>query len=228
VTGEADPHGFSDEHGEPAPRRFPGYDVLAQYGTWDRATQGVVLGRLGPQPALRFFTPAEQATAGALFDLLLDQDEERDRLKIPVLHMVDARLAELQTDGWRYQDMPPDDQAWRRSLTALDLDAQHHENTDSFASLPRKRQAVRLQTVQDLDAKPWYGLPAAHVWSLWTRYACTAFYSHPQAWSEIGFGGPAYPRGYLRLGVDAREPWEVADQYPDEDPVAQTTKGAGT
>ena len=29
-----------------------------------------------------------------------------------------------------------------------------------------------------------------HVWSLWTRYACTAFYSHPWAWNEIGFGGP--------------------------------------
>ena len=27
-----------------------------------------------------------------------------------------------------------------------------------------------------------------------------AFYSHPWAWNEIGFGGPAYPRGYARLG----------------------------
>ena len=26
------------------------------------------------------------------------------------------------------------------------------------------------------------------------------FYSHPWAWNEIGFGGPAYPQGYMRLG----------------------------
>ena len=60
------------------------------------------------------------------------------------------------------------------------------------------------------------------MWSLWTRYACTAFYSHPWAWNEIGFPGPAYPRGYLNPGVDAREHWEVADsgtEDSDIDPV---------
>ena len=50
------------------------------------------------------------------------------------------------------------------------------------------------------------------MWSLWTRYACTAFYSHPWAWNEIGFPGPAYPRGYLNPGVNARDRWEMADQ----------------
>ena len=63
-------------------------------------------------------------------------------------------------------------------------------------------------------------LPAAQVWSLWTRYACTAFYSHPWAWNEIGFPGPAYPRGYLNPGINAREQWEVADRTRhDVDPV---------
>ena len=47
---------------------------------------------------------------------------------------------------------------------------------------------------------------------------CTAFYSHPWAWNEIGFRGPAYPRGYLNPGVNAREKWEVADHH-DVDPV---------
>src|SRR3954471_21016190 len=70
--------------------------------------------------------------------------------------------------------------------------------------------------VQDLsnDEQSWHGLPAKHVWSLWTRYACAAFYSHPWAWNEIGFGGPAYPRGYKNLG--GREPWEVRDRVNRE------------
>ena len=46
----------------------------------------------------------------------------------------------------------------------------------------------------------WHGFDAGHLWSLWTRYACTAFYSHPWAWNEMGFGGPAYPRGYKNIG----------------------------
>jgi len=37
----------------------------------------------------------------------------------------------------------------------------------------------------------------------------TAYYSHPTAWSEIGFGGPASPRGYVRMGFDERDPWEA-------------------
>jgi hypothetical protein len=57
-------------------------------------------------------------------------------------------------------------------------------------------------------ATTWHGLPAGRVWSLWMRYACAAFYSHPTAWNEIGFPGPAYPRGYANLGLDRREHWE--------------------
>jgi hypothetical protein len=45
-----------------------------------------------------------------------------------------------------------------------------------------------------------------------------AFYSHPWAWNEIGFGGPAYPRGYQALGVDRHEPWEGREAF-DVDPV---------
>ena len=74
-----------------------------------------------------------------------------------------------------------------------------------------------MQAVQDADR--WHGMPAGHVWSLWTRYACTAFYSHPAAWAEIGFPGPAYPRGYKNAGMDGREPFEVRDARPGIDPV---------
>ncbi|HLI25128.1 MAG TPA: hypothetical protein VKU91_09240, partial [Acidimicrobiales bacterium] len=40
---------------------------------------------------------------------------------------------------------------------------------------------------------------------------------HPWAWNEMGFGGPAYPRGYKALGIDQRERWEVADHGGDPD-----------
>ena len=33
-----------------------------------------------------------------------------------------------------------------------------------------------------------------------------AYYAHPTAWNEIGFGGPASPRGYVRMGFDRRRP----------------------
>ena len=196
--------------------RFPGFDVLAQAHEWDSVTAEVVLDRLAPPAGAAFFTEDEVAVAEPLLDLLLAQDCEP---KVPVLALIDTRLAAGESDGWHYDDMPEDGRAWRDSLAALDADARERHRT-RYADLGAARQARLMQDVQDhADAgRPWRGWPAGHVWSLWTRYACTAFYSHPWAWNEIGFSGPAYPRGYLNPGINARESYEVADHH-DRDPV---------
>jgi hypothetical protein len=196
--------------------RFPGFDVLGQAGRWDQITAGVVLARLAPPAELTFFTPAEVGVAAPLLDLLLAQDSDP---KVPVLALIDTRLATGETDGWHYDDMPEDAQAWRETLAALDTDA-HTRHGTGFAELQGADQARLIQAVQDLagDGQKWHRWPAGHVWSLWTRYAATAFYSHPWTWNEIGFSGPAYPRGYLNPGINAREHYEVSDG-DDHDPV---------
>jgi hypothetical protein len=193
--------------GEP---RFPGFDVTDQAPTWDAVTRGVVVGRMQPATALRFFTAEETPTAAALMDRLLAQNEEP---RVPVLALVDDRLARRAGDGYRFSDMPEDPEAWRMSIAALDADAlsRHHR---PFSALERGQQLRMVDSVRSADG-PWHGLPATRVFSLWVRYACTAFYSHPWAWNEIGFGGPAYPRGYKNLGLDRREPWEVAEHHAE-------------
>lgn len=187
--------------------RFPGFDVLEQVKHWDAATTAVVVRRLGPPPSIRFFSPQEEATASALFDQLLYQTREP---RVPVVNLVDARLAENETDGWHFEKMPPDADAWRKSLAALEGESQHRHGR-AFSSLNYSEQASILQAIYDLGEKEWWGLPAKDVWSLWTRYACSAFYSHPWAWNEISFDGPAYPRGYKNLGINRRESLEVND-----------------
>ena len=188
--------------------RFGDFDVLSQVHTWDPVTTGVVLRRLGPPPPMRFFTVDEEAVARPLLDRLVAR--ERDS-PIPIFELIDQRLAENETDGWRYEDMPEDGEAWRRSLEQLDSDAK--DRGASFAKLSVEDQRALLEHVRTSDS--WHGVPAARVWSLWMRYACAAFYSHPAAWNEIGFGGPAYPRGYANLGLNRREHWE----QPDRDAV---------
>ena len=196
------------------PDRFPDYDVLASTGSWDPVTADVVLGRLNPAGPLRFFPAGPDRTAGALFDRLLDQGAGP---RVPVLQMVDARLAQGESDGWRYADMPEDGAAFLASLRGLDAEARALAG-GGFADVGQVAQAQILNDVQASDGQ-WHNLRAKHVWSLWTRYACTAFYSHPWAWNEIGFGGPAYPRGYGNLGMDRRESWEVRDVSPQSEPA---------
>ncbi len=203
----------------PGSARFPGFDAAAQAKHWDPITAGVVLDRLSMPPDIRFFTPAQEAAATALCDQLLDQ--AGDRL-VPLVPLIDARLAEAQTDGWHYADMPEDGQAWRESLAGLDADARDKFGRDMAECAPAEQQAI-IQAVQDLGSGDWHGLNAGHVWSLWTRYACTAFYAHPLAWNEIGFPGPAYPRGYKNKAVGGREPFEVRDAQPQDDPVRRNS-----
>lgn len=196
-----------------AVQRFPGYDVVAESPRWDAVTRRVVLARLEEPGELRFFTPEEAAVAGPLLDRLLAQDGPP---KVPVVGPIDARLARAEGDGYRYAEMPEDQEAWRRSLRALDEDARAQYGT-GFDRLTKDRQLRLIEDVRTAE-EPWHGLPAARVFSLWVRYACETFYAHPWAWNEIGFGGPAYPRGYKNLGLDRREPWEVQERE-SADPI---------
>jgi hypothetical protein len=186
--------------------RFPGFDVMAQSAMWDEATRDVVTGRVSDVPPITFFSPREERTARALLDRLLAQECEP---RVPVVELIDARLAAGEGDGYRHEQMPEDPQAWRLSLAALDDDADARWGS-AFADLAVSHQCKVVQEVQN-ESGSWHGMPAKHVFNLWMRYACTAFYSHPWSWNEIGFGGPAYPRGYANLGIDRREHWEVED-----------------
>lgn len=205
--------------GASAPKRFPGFASTSQARHWDDVTAGVVRSRLGSPPTLTYFTPGEQATGAVLVDRLLDLASAP---AVHVLAMIDARLAAASTDGWRYADMPEDGAAWRRSLRHLGEDAWLRCGTDLTGASSADQDAI-INAVQHVGSALWHGLRADHVWSLWTRYSCTAFYAHPFAWDEIGFPGPAYPRGYKNIGVDRREPFEVRDRTPDDDPVRGQT-----
>jgi hypothetical protein len=197
--------------------RYPGFDVLNQAPHWDQVTKDLIEARVRTSPpAVTFFSATERGCAHALLNDLTGQD--RDDAPVPVTQLVEARLAAGETDGWRYADMPEDGQAWRDTLGYLDADAQDRCGT-SFADAAEADRHRLIQAVQDGSGEDWHGLPAKHVWSLWTRYACTALYAHPDAWAEIGFPGPAYPRGYKNIGVDKLEPYEVRDADPSIDPV---------
>jgi hypothetical protein len=187
--------------------RFAGFDVLREAGHWDAVTRGVVLSRVAAPPPVEFFAPAEEATARALCDRLLAQDREP---RVPVFEAIDARLNARDGDGYRYEDMPEDGDAWKRSVRALDRDAGAIYGA-RFCALEPDSQRHLVEQVR-LAAGDWHGMPGKQVFSLWMRYATTAFYAHPWAWNEIGFPGPAYPRGYKTLALDRREPFEVAER----------------
>jgi hypothetical protein len=196
--------------------RYPDFNVLDEAGHWDEATRRVVLDRIEKVPPIRFFTDTEARTLGVFCDVVLAQDSEP---KIPVLEMVDAKLFQGQLDGFRYADMPDDRETWRRVAAGLDAAARQH-GTSEFASAPWSTQCQVVESFSkgDLHGQVWDELPPKRAWSVVMRAILSAFYSHPWSWNEIGFGGPAYPRGYARFGIGQRESWEGAPASED-DPV---------
>ncbi len=71
-----------------------------------------------------------------------------------------------------------------------------------------------------LSGGAWDQLDVARAFAVCMRAILAAFYSHPWAWNEIGYGGPAYPQGYMRLGPRRHAASRTSAPAPRaEDPV---------
>jgi hypothetical protein len=202
----ADPAGLPRQRRGTTPQmhgRYPDYDVLANAKHWDDVTREVVLKRAREIPPVRFFDALEEQVLRQFLDVVLAQDRDP---RIPVFEMVDAKMHAGELDGYRYVDMPEDPETWRivaRGLRAEGFAEAGHE---------QRVELVKRFTQGDFE---WEGVNVKRAWSVVMRGALSTFYSHPWAWNEIGFGGPAYPRGYMRLqpGPPGREPHEAKEAF---------------
>jgi hypothetical protein len=197
------------------PGYYPGFSTLAQQAFWDEATRKVILARIEPPPLLRFFSPEEAQLMKAVCDRLLPQGDRDEEHTIPLVHIIDERLASGRIDGYRFEGMPPDHEAHRLGLQAIDAIAQHLFQRPFVQLEPREQDRV-LQSIHDCQPPAaeeiWKKMSVQRFWMLLLQDALEAYYAHPYAWDEIGFGGPAYPRGYMRLEGGKPEPWEAQEQ----------------
>jgi hypothetical protein len=206
--------------------RYPDYDVLEEQDHWDEATRKVVLERIHDVPAIRFFDARETETLSAFCDVLMAQDTDP---RIPVLNFIDQKHSEASFDGYQYFDLPDDRELWRLIARGLDDEARRR-GAGSFPLAEPKQQAEICHDFSkgQLHGGVWGSLNVGRAWEIVMRDVCQSFYSHPWAWNEIGFGGPAYPRGYSRFGSPhlqgaETETWE-AEEAVDIDPVDYTSE----
>lgn len=195
--------------------RFPGYDVLAKRAgpSWNDKTREVIERRLAIGSGPRFFTAEEFLTVRAAADRIVPQPTGRPR--IPVAALVDHKLHFGQSDGYRRSGSLRDRDAWRLGLKAMDAEARSAWN-GRFHELTLSQQDALLECMQngELLNPMWHPLNCRDFFRLrFAKDLVLAYYAHPIAWSEIGWGGPASPRGYVRMDYDERDPWEAAEAH---------------
>ncbi|TXK83664.1 gluconate 2-dehydrogenase subunit 3 family protein [Paenibacillus sp. N3.4] len=188
---------------------YPSYNVMDEQNEWDSHTQSIVNARLHREYVYRFLIPLEAETLRAWCSLLVD--DNRGNLIQFVLCHIDHTLAVNKGEGQRKLQDPPAQILVRKGLKAID-EAGWTANTQPFFQMDHQMQRRIMQQVSE-GAYPateaWDGIPQTTLFQKLLTLTIEAYYSHPVVWSEIGFGGPAYPRGYVRTEPGQLDPWEA-------------------
>lgn len=190
---------------------YPSYDVLDKWDSpsWNDQTREAVGRRLDDVLERHFLTADQWSLLEAIAARLLPQPD-RDE-PVPIVPWIDDRLHKDRRPGYRYADMPPMREAWSTGLDAIAAECKDRFGK-RFEELSNEQQDAYLTNVQngEVSAQFWNDMPVQCFFSeLLLKDVLEIYYSHPAAWSEIGFGGPASPRGYVRTGFDERDPWEA-------------------
>lgn len=144
------------------PGYYPGYDTLGQQNFWDAKTRDVVLDRVHNVPAFRFFDERQAALLTAVCERIIPQSDRDDDHKIPIAPQIDKRLYEDKHDGYRYEVMPPDREAFAMALRAFDAPAVEFAQS-ARNGVQRRGNVLRLEDVARNLEEPLKGAPLVRI-----------------------------------------------------------------
>ncbi|HWI55323.1 MAG TPA: gluconate 2-dehydrogenase subunit 3 family protein [Desulfobacteria bacterium] len=188
---------------------YPDYDVLKLTDEWDSHTMEIILKRLGPFSAPGYFSEWETASLKAVIQNLVF--DNRDNIIDWIVFHLDNKMTSQIGEDQRKSGLPPENVLIREGLAAIDH-ASRQKFGKGFKELDGDKQfkiisALQLGQLQPLSE--WSRIPQRDLFSKLLTEIVSAYYSHPEVWSEIGYGGPAYPRGYVRIEYGLTDPWEA-------------------
>lgn len=196
------------------PDHYPDGTVraLLQTDQVTETTRQVLTKRLAEPPHQpTFFTPDEFQLLQAICDRLVPQ-HDRPEL-IDITGAIDQRLADNKSNGWRYDVMPADGEAYRLGIKGAEESAQVLFQR-SFQNISAEQQDNILKAIQEKRAPgdTWQQLAADRFFEELLAEAVENYYSHPLAQEEIGYVGMADAPTWQRIGLNQledREPRRV-------------------
>lgn len=167
-------------------------------------TRIVLENRLNEDGIPHFFNQQEFELLSIICDLLVDQNSE-DRV-VPIALAIDERLTNNQSDGWRYDLMPPDRVMYKLGLKGIDQMGRNEFNK-SFLSLEEDCQIDLLTKIQNGDVKGeiWQELNSKLFFEELLAESVEIFYSHPLIQANINYVGMADAKGWQKIGLGQSE-----------------------
>ena len=107
---------------------------------------------------------------------------------------IDWRLADGPGDGWRYDSMPPDTEAFAQGLAALRAEGTIEDDL--------------VRRLQRGETKVHWPLPPERFMEDVLTEVVTYAYAHPEVQDAIGYVGYADAKGWNGIGLGQRESWE--------------------
>ncbi|MBE1444294.1 gluconate 2-dehydrogenase subunit 3 family protein [Paenibacillus sp. OAS669] len=188
--------------------RYPTYDVMSAQHEWDQHTRTIVNERLHTGGDYLFLSVTEAEILRSWCSLLMD-DARGEIIQYVIEHIDHTLSAGIESE--RKSDVPHAAALIRAGLGGLD-DSCQILYTERFFHLDTERQLQIMTSISENDALPhdtWKTIPQSVFFQKLLRLTTEAYYSHPRVWSDIGYGGPAYPRGYVRMHPGQLDPWEA-------------------
>lgn len=155
-----------------------------------------------PPTAPRFFDPHAFATLRAICDRLIPQSPRA----VDIAGGLDERLADNKRDGWRYDCMPPDQEAYRRGLAGVDDTAEALFGS-GFVELADAQQEAVIQSIADGQplGSAWAALSAGYWFEELLVETSEIYFAHPLAQQAMGYLGMADAQGWKAIGLNEEE-----------------------
>ncbi|TGD81834.1 gluconate 2-dehydrogenase subunit 3 family protein [Hymenobacter wooponensis] len=182
--------------------------ALLQTDLVTEATRAALLPRLDTSPYTpQFFDGATYELLRAVVARIYPQPERVEPIELAPV--VDKRLAVGDSDGWRYDAMPPDREAYRLGLGGINQAAQALFQ-QPFVQLPESQQDQVMEAVANGTApgENWQQLPIDRFFEELLAELAEDYYSHPLAQEEIGYVGMADVPGWTHIEPNQLEPRE--------------------
>lgn len=154
-----------------------------------------------------FFDNETFITLRAVCNRLIPQPDSENL--VDLAGCLDSILAEDKGNGWRYNDMPPDTEAYKGGLHGIEETSKIMFGA-AFKLLDLAEQDKVLSSIQNKSAagKTWEIIPANLFFEELLAQLAELYYSHPKAKEEIGEVSMADAKGWQKIGLNELEAHE--------------------